>query len=551
MHILAILWLIGMTAMFAYMLISYIRIRQKMRTATKIQENVYESELAETPFVLGILQPRIYLPYAAREADRRYILAHETAHIRHCDHVMKPFAFALLAVYWFHPLIWLAFILFCRDLEFACDERVIRTLNVTERANYSQALLACSLPQKKISVCPLAFSEHDTKNRIRSVLQYQRPAFWLILLVLVLCIAAAVCLLSDPKTDGKQDRSGEVVLAEADVDDDGAEETLSYQKLGDESDGPVYLLHITKSDGTELWPEEAYLSESHAGWIAYFLYRDDEGYAILDYSPWSGQGFASYSYKLYRFEGSERKIAQEGSVDFAMPKNAEDTWPKEAAAFADEVNALLDHSTLLISTIGGQLRTGEDASLWKCGPETANGPLPANTDSCLYESGFTLYPGRTAKLRLYGTRDESTEIYHIREIKFFWDNGDVTTLSTVDAVLDYWDDDETAPQETEAWEQDGGLVIGDFNFDGYTDIGLQVQTSAYNAPYVYWFYHPEDTGSETFAYAGWYVCPLEIDEKTQTCTVSYRDGQEYHEDAYKPDGKGNLQLVKQETIRPE
>ena len=369
MHILAILWLIGMAAMFAYMLISYIRIRQKMQTATKIQENIYESELAETPFVLGTLQPRIYLPYAAREADRRYILAHETAHIRHCDHVMKPFAFALLAVYWFHPLIWLAFILFCRDLEFACDERVIRTLNVTDRANYSQALLACSLPQKKISVCPLAFSENDTKSRIRSVLQYQKPAFWLVLLALVLCIAAAVCLLSDPKTDGKQDRSGEVVLAEADVDDDGAEETLSYQKLGDESDGPVYLLHITKSDGTELWPEEAYLSESHAGWIAYFLYRDDEGYAILDYSPWSGQGFASYSYKLYRFEGVDRKIAQEGSVDFAMPKNAEDTWPPEAVAFADEVNALLDHSTLLISTIGGQLRTGEDAILWKCGPE--------------------------------------------------------------------------------------------------------------------------------------------------------------------------------------
>ena len=371
MHILAILWLIGMAAMFAYMLISYIRIRQKMQTATKIQENVYESELVETPFVLGTLQPRIYLPYAVREADRRYILAHETAHIRHYDHLMKPFAFALLTVYWFQPLIWLAFILFCRDLEFACDERVIRTLNVTDRANYSQALLACSLPQKKISVCPLAFSENDTKNRIRSVLQYQKPAFWVVLLALVLCIAAAVCLLSDPKTDGKQTRSGEVILAEADADGDGAEETLSYQKLGDESDGPAYLLHITKSDGTELWPEEEYLSESHVGWVAYFLYRDDEGYAILDYSPWAGQGFASYSYKLYRFEGSNRKIAQEGSVDFAMPKNAEETWPPEAVAFADEVNALLDHSTLLISTIGGQLRTGEDADLWKCGPEKA------------------------------------------------------------------------------------------------------------------------------------------------------------------------------------
>ena len=387
---------------------------------------------------------------------------------------------------------------------------------------------------------------NDRKDEVHYVPQYKKPVFWLILLVLVLCIATTGCLPGDPKTDGEQDRSGKVMLAETDVDGDGEQETLSYQS----SDGGSHYLYITKADGTELWPEEEWLSESHIGWAAYFLYQDTDGYAILRYSPWVGQGLAAYSYKLYRFEGENRKIAKEASVDFTMPKNAEETWSPEAFAFADEVNALLDRSTLLISTIGGEVRIGEDASLWSCGPETAYGPLPADADPCLYETELTLYPEKTAKLKLYGTQEESTDTYRISEIKFFWDNGNVTQMWTAGAVMRYWDDDETAPQATESWAQDGGLVIGDFNFDGYADIGLQVQTSAYNAPYVYWFYHPENIGSEAFVYAGWYVCPLEIDEDTHTCTVSYRDGQAYYQDTYTPDEKGNLKLVKQEQMQP-
>ena len=267
---------------------------------------------------------------------------------------------------------------------------------------------------------------NDRKDEVHYVPQYKKPVFWLILLVLVLCIAATGCLPGDPTTDGEQDRSGKVMLAEADMDGDGEQETLSYQS----SDGGSHYLYITKADGTELWPEEECLCESHIGWAAYFLYQDTDGYAILRYSPWVGQGLAAYSYKLYRFEGENRKIAKEASVDFTMPKNAEETWSPEAFAFADEVNALLDRSTLLISTIGGEVRIGEDASLWSCGPETAYGPLPADADPCLYETELTLYPEKTAKLKLYGTQEESTDTYRISEIKFFWDNGNVTQMWT-------------------------------------------------------------------------------------------------------------------------
>ena len=371
-RVLAFLWLLGMAVMLLYMIFSYARVKRNMGTAVKIGEGVYESAGAGSPFVFGILRPRIYLPSAVREADRPYILAHEEAHIRHRDHLLKPAAFLLLTVYWFHPLIWLAFILFCRDLEFACDERVIRMLPEQERADYSQALLACSLPRKKISVCPLAFSENDTKSRIRHVLRYRKPARWLLLSVLALCLAAAVCLLSDPKTDGKG-QAGEIILAEADLDGDGIKETIGYQEPAPE----LFALHITKTDGTELWPsEEEQLGLSHVGWAAYFLYQDDAGSAILLYSPWAGQGLAAFTYRLYGFEKGNRQVLRSGQVDFQIPEKGV-AWPPEALAYAEEVNEILANSTLLLSTIDGKLRTGEDASLWKCGPETAYGPLPA------------------------------------------------------------------------------------------------------------------------------------------------------------------------------
>ena len=196
--ILANLWMLGMVAMTLYTAISYLRLRHSIGTAVLLRDNIYQSENVSSPFVLGIFRPRIYLPYRLSETDREHVIAHETAHIRRRDHYWKPLGFLLLTIHWFNPLMWLAYILLCRDIESACDERVIRDLGHDGRADYSQALLNCSIHRRSIAACPLAFGEVGVKDRVKSVLNYKKPAFWIILLAVIACIATAVFFLTDP-----------------------------------------------------------------------------------------------------------------------------------------------------------------------------------------------------------------------------------------------------------------------------------------------------------------------------------------------------------------
>lgn len=169
---------------------------------------VLESERVESPFVLGFIRPRIYLPTGVRETDRDYIVSHEMAHIHRKDHWIKPFGYLLLAVYWFHPLLWAAYIMLCRDIEYACDERVVKRYAVEERKAYSTALLSCSVRRFRIAACPVAFGEAGVRQRVKDVLHYKKPAFW-VLLTAVLCLAVvAVCFLTNPKTDGGTNADG-------------------------------------------------------------------------------------------------------------------------------------------------------------------------------------------------------------------------------------------------------------------------------------------------------------------------------------------------------
>ncbi len=196
--VLAAIWLIGLAFMAVYALCSYGRLRFQVRTAVKLQDNVYESEHIGAPFVLGILRPRIYVPFGA--AGLEHILAHEQAHIQRKDHLWKPLGFLLLSIFWFHPLLWLAYVLLCRDLELACDEKVIRHLSAVQRADYSQTLLACTIHRRAIAACPLAFGEVGVKTRVQSVLHYKKPAFWIVACALLAAVIAAVCFLTDPIT---------------------------------------------------------------------------------------------------------------------------------------------------------------------------------------------------------------------------------------------------------------------------------------------------------------------------------------------------------------
>ena len=216
--ILAIVWLVGMIVMLAYCIISYLRLKRRMADAVIYSGDlcadgrkedasekrdkryaIYQSEKVASPFVLGFLKPRIYVPFHMDVKDMECVIAHEKAHIARKDHWIKPIAFLLLSFYWFNPLVWIAYILLCRDIELACDEKVIKEMGTEHKKTYSEALLKCSAPGRMISACPLAFGEVGVKKRIVNVLNYKKPAFWIILVSLILCVVVAVCFMTKPK----------------------------------------------------------------------------------------------------------------------------------------------------------------------------------------------------------------------------------------------------------------------------------------------------------------------------------------------------------------
>lgn len=198
MTIFGIVWLTGAIVMLLYAVISYCRLRCRVRTSMTLCDRVRICDEVSSPFVSGIVRPRIYLPSSLNKDAMEYVIAHETAHIQRRDHWWKPLGFLLLSVYWFHPLAWLAYALFCRDIELACDERVIKKMKLTQKKAYSEALLSCAVRGPVIAACPLAFGEVSVKERVQSVLNYKKPALWLVIAAAVGCAAVALCFLTNP-----------------------------------------------------------------------------------------------------------------------------------------------------------------------------------------------------------------------------------------------------------------------------------------------------------------------------------------------------------------
>ena len=195
------IWIFGMIALALYTVISYWRLRRKVDTAVRYKDNIFQSENVSFPFVLGIIKPRIYLPFKMNGQYLEYVVAHEQAHICRKDHWWKPLGFLLLMIHWFNPLMWLAYVLLCRDIELACDEKVIKELGNEQRGDYTQALVACSVNRRMIAACPLAFGEVSVKERVKSVMNYKKPAFWVIIISVIVCVGVAVCFLTNPKQD--------------------------------------------------------------------------------------------------------------------------------------------------------------------------------------------------------------------------------------------------------------------------------------------------------------------------------------------------------------
>ena len=238
-------WLIGLAAMLAYALVSYLRLRRRVSASIPLRENIYVCDEVPSPFILGIVRPRIYLPSALDEAQRGSVLSHERAHLARRDHWWKPLGFALLAVYWFNPLLWLAYTLLCRDIELACDERVLRGMDAGQIKDYSSALLACSVPRRMLAACPLAFGEVGVGARVKNALRYKKPAFWIVAASVIVCIVVAVCFLTNPRTD--TDAAGLVgfhreQVTYADVTDENGAQPSNVQLNEEETDNVYALL---------------------------------------------------------------------------------------------------------------------------------------------------------------------------------------------------------------------------------------------------------------------------------------------------------------------
>ena len=245
--ILAWVWLFGVLALFLYTAVSTLRLRHQVREAVRLRGNIYQSEQIASPFVLGILRPRIYLPYHMDSREQQHVLAHEQAHLRRGDHFWKPLGFLLLTIHWFNPLMWLSYAMLCRDIELACDEKVIRDLRREERADYMQALVACSVNRRRIAACPLAFGETGVKERVKSVMNYKKPTLWVMLLALALSVVLAGCFLTDPK-DTNSDRTAATASSSEEADPDTADSAPEESAQPAEQDALRESLSTPESD---------------------------------------------------------------------------------------------------------------------------------------------------------------------------------------------------------------------------------------------------------------------------------------------------------------
>lgn len=207
LSVIACIWICGIIIMMLYVLVSYFKVKKSVAEAMHTKENIYFVDGISTPFILGVIKPKIYIPSSLSEEDVLYVIEHEKAHLKRLDYLWKPFSFLLLSFYWFNPVIWVAYIFLCKDIELACDEKAIKEMDSECRKEYSNALINCSSQRRLISACPLAFGETSVKSRIKSVLNYKKPAFWIIIIAVIACVAIAVAFLTSPLKEKNSDKN--------------------------------------------------------------------------------------------------------------------------------------------------------------------------------------------------------------------------------------------------------------------------------------------------------------------------------------------------------
>ena len=292
------IWLTGVGCMALYMALSLLRMRWRLRAAPRIQDNVYRCTDWSTPFVLGVIAPRIYVPETVSEQDFPQVLAHERCHIRRWDHVWKPLAFLLLAVNWFNPVLWAAYVLLGRDMERACDEMVLKNADAAQRAAYSRALVACAAQPKMAAVCPLAFGEVAVKERVKNVLNYKKPALWAVILLVVAAAIIGACLLTKPgyKNVGTLDAEKLYALRTEYIGDNAAVgailDALGFRAAGAAGDGQAYTYSFEVETASEpygvvvRYAFAGALPQRTAEWNREMARRGYLALALIDNAEW-------------------------------------------------------------------------------------------------------------------------------------------------------------------------------------------------------------------------------------------------------------------------
>lgn len=390
------LWLIGVIVMLGYALYSYLRVRRQVSEAIWLRENLWICDQVKSPFILGLFRPKIYLSSGMEEAQLPYVIAHEQAHLRRGDQWWKPLGFGLLMIHWYNPFVWMAYILFCRDLELACDESAVRDLTLEERKSYSYALLSCSMQRRLVTVCPLAFGEVGVKKRVKEVLNYKKPSFWILLAAVAACVIVAVCFLTNPKEGTTVVLTNEAGNSQADAATNAALEQAAakQEEVEQLKESLAAELDATKQENTA-W---IYLeNSSYSGWFA------AKGYVAYAQAEMDGTSIFLVSDGFY----------QDGDHTYAISCNV--------------------------------YRVGEDAAPEKLGTLESGGtayPLAIGADGFYVTSGHSIevYTIDAASGKL-GLVRSNTEVYD--------ENGNVTYYH-----LDDWGQtvESTEKEYMEAWD---------------------------------------------------------------------------------------------------
>lgn len=403
MDILAGVWLTGFLFLTGYSAFSWLRLQKRIRTAVLLRKHIFQSEHIHSPFVFGILRPRIYLPYGIDADSLEHVIAHEEAHIQRRDHWWKLLGVLLLSVHWFNPLVWLAYVLFCRDIELACDEKVIKGLDRNQRADYSQALLNCSTTHRSIAACPPAFGEIGVKERVQSVLSYKKPAFWMILGAVAVCLVLALCFLTNP----------------------ASRQTLAWtQNLSPEDVQSVRLELLTGSGPQSLEKE---LPPERISAMTALLNKSSGKYVSQTTDNWGG---AAYFFHIALQDGSSRTVGNAGNryliidgdyyeASHEYLASWEDTFPEfeelfqraqteeaagQAPADRDEMN----------SGTNSQTPPADDGKLAEAETEQ---PTNDNDlfDAIILDNVDLDHDGETESIRVY--EEIKGELYHLEVIR--------------------------------------------------------------------------------------------------------------------------------------